>query len=506
VGGGGGAGMSAGGAMPGGADGAGGTGVGTGDGAHGAQVVPGAVAGGTVDAVSAAWAERLARALAPLGEPGDAATGLRHPGELPETVRLLDELGLARATPTALAARWTERTQALAVFGAGPTGPLEADLTRDGVHHVYVEGPAGSGKTELLRSLAASLAASERTDRLRLILVDGGGTERGEGLRVCTDLPHVETYLPAADPVRMREFAQELAGELKRRAELSAAAVAAAGADGSEGDGGRGAGGDGGPGGSGGLGGQRGPGGSGGQGGAGGSGGPVGPGGGGAGGSATGGVPGPRTAAGSGSGPGAGSGDIEAPPSGTLRLRTRDPGRAAEAPAPDPRAARRAVAALPAVVVLVDDYDALVAPALGSTARPAAGSVVRALDAVAREGARLGMYVIAASGRPERTGSTTAAELAGLWVSLGALVESGGEDAAAAPPGRGVLVSRAGGSATPFQAGRVTGRIPRTTTARPTVVPLEWERMGVPATARPLRELGNGPTDLALLASALQRV
>ncbi|MGW4703836.1 hypothetical protein ACWEP1_26310, partial [Streptomyces sp. NPDC004285] len=60
-------------------------------------------------------------------------------------------------------------------------------------------------------------------------------------------------------------------------------------------------------------------------------------------------------------------------------------------------------------------------------------------------------------------------------------------------------------SSTRSPAGRVTGRIPRTATLRPTVVPLEWERMGDPPTRRPVRELGNGPTDLALLASALDR-
>jgi hypothetical protein len=59
--------------------------------------------------------------------------------------------------------------------------------------------------------------------------------------------------------------------------------------------------------------------------------------------------------------------------------------------------------------------------------------------------------------------------------------------------------------ATPFQAGRVSGRIPRTATLRPTVVTIDWERMGDPPARRPVRELGNGPTDLALLASALQR-
>jgi len=59
--------------------------------------------------------------------------------------------------------------------------------------------------------------------------------------------------------------------------------------------------------------------------------------------------------------------------------------------------------------------------------------------------------------------------------------------------------------ATEFQGGRVTGRIPRTATVRPTVTPVEWERMGDPPVRRTVRELGNGPTDLALLASALER-
>jgi hypothetical protein len=71
-------------------------------------------------------------------------------------------------------------------------------------------------------------------------------------------------------------------------------------------------------------------------------------------------------------------------------------------------------------------------------------------------------------------------------------------------PGRGRL-SGADGRELSFQAGRVTGRIPRTATQRPTVVPLDWTRMGDPPTRRPVRELGNGPTDLALLASALER-
>jgi hypothetical protein len=152
--------------------------------------------------------------------------------------------------------------------------------------------------------------------------------------------------------------------------------------------------------------------------------------------------------------------------------------------------------------VLVDDLDALVAPALGSPGRPAAGSVVRALEAVARDGQRLGVHLVAATAHPDRTAGTEPDRRARLRVVLDAPPVSPGPDDPA--PGRGLL-RHADGRVTPFQAGRVTGRIPRTGTLRPTVVPLEWERMGDPPARRPVRELGNGPTDLALLASALDR-
>ena len=144
----------------------------------------------TVDAVSVAWAERFARALAPLRPAADAAGG--HPvAALPDASRLLDELGLARATPASLMARWAAAAdeapaggRTLAVLGAGPRGPLAVDLAGDGPH-LLIEGRAGSGKTELLRSLAASLAAAERPGPAG----HGAGrrrraAERGEGLQL----------------------------------------------------------------------------------------------------------------------------------------------------------------------------------------------------------------------------------------------------------------------------------------------------------------------------------
>ncbi|MFI6641666.1 FHA domain-containing protein [Streptomyces sp. NPDC050504] len=558
---------------------------------------------GSVDAVSAAWAERFARALAPLrAEGAGVLEGHRAAVALPRSARLLDELGLARATPASLMARWASAADAhgtpvpgapaQVVLGAGPRGALSVDLTDEGPH-LLIEGPPGSGRTELLRSVAASLASAARPDRLGLILVDGAGGERGgEGLRPCTELPHVFTHLVASDPVRMREFAQSLGAELKRRAELlgrqdfaewhtgrevsdrmvgqrtgseaathgtaaargtsphgtvthsagthssttahgtgthsSAAAHgtgthtsanahgsatahgtgtgtgtqgtaaygtgthgAGTGAHGTAAYGSVGGRGAGGPYGSGespqaaasvpapgsapipapgsapeharghtsGLGIGRG-----------------------------GAAPGTAT-----TGDGAGAADLEAPPSGTVRLRTASAARSQPVPGPAP---------LPRLVVLVDDFDALVAPALGAPGRPAAGSVVRALEAVARDGDRLGVHLVATSARPERTRDTELAQRTRLRAVLDAPVTDPAPDDPA--PGRGRL-GHPDGRVTPFQGGRVTGRIPRTATQRPTVVPLEWERMGDPPTRRPVRELGNGPTDLALLASALDR-
>ncbi|MEV0414829.1 FHA domain-containing protein [Streptomyces sp. NPDC050448] len=411
----------------------------------GKPVPPGATA--TADAVSAAWAERFARALAPLrAEPSPAGPGRAIAAVLPNTARLLDELGLARATPASLMARWAAATdqgqgvggRAELVLGSGRRGPVGAELVQDGPH-LLIEGPAGSGRTELLRSVAASLSAAARPDRLGLVLLDGAGGERGDGLQPCTELPHVCAHLVASDPVRMREFAQALGAELKRRSELlDGVPFAEWHAHRAVSD--------------------R--------------------------------MVSPRRPS-----PGELLGDLDPSPrpsgwgdpmsSGTLRLRSAAPRTDPAGPSP-----------LPRLVVLVDDFDALVAPGLGSTGRPAAGSVVRALDAVARDGARLGVHLVAASARPDRTAESELARTNPLRIDLDAPDQPG--------PGRGLL-RYADGRTVPFQGGRVTGRIPRTATQRPTVVPVEWERMGDPPARRPVRELGNGPTDLALLASALDR-
>ncbi|WP_200264035.1 FHA domain-containing protein [Streptomyces sp. HSG2] len=461
-------------------------------------VLPGTL--GTADAVSVPWAERFARALAPL-RPDPAGDGRGGPSAtpLPRTARLLDELGLARATPAALRARWAQAAddpgalggRARAVLGAGPRGPVAVDLAADGPH-LLVEGPRGSGRTELLRALVASLASAERPDRLAVVLVDGRGgvgsaVPPGDGLGVCTDVPHVVTHLVADDPVRMREFAQALGEELRRRAEAFGdldfvgwhTARASRAGEGAVRD----------------LGAERTP------------------------------PAGTRESPGTGTLASRDSDRVPAPPrvpgfSGPVDgLALRSPadarpvgvgspglGAHAEAVPEDRPEVRRPSDAgappAPRLVVVVDDLDAVVAPPLGAPGRPAAGSVARVLEAVSREGERLGVHLVVATA-PDGPGSASEpARAATLRVVL-RTPESRPEEPA---PGRGWSIGAGGGEgATPFQAGRITGRIPRTATARPTVVPLDWRRVGDPPTGRPVRELGNGPTDLALLASALQR-
>lgn len=352
------------------------------------------------DAVSAAWAERLARALAPVRE--EAAVPAGSGSALPEGCRHLDVLELRRVTPGALRERWTTAgTRLPLVLGAGPDGPLVTDLA-DGPGPLFVSGGPGSGRTELLCALAASLAVAQAPRDLSMLLVEGAS----ESLRPCADLPHVASYLGAADPVRMREFAQALRAELKRRATLL------------------------------------------------------------------------------------GHADF-----GAARQRVGRPGHgpsSAGSSHPEvPRMLAEGCEPLPRLVVLVDDVDALLAPPLGAPGRQAAGSVVRALDSVAREGQRLGVHLVTAG--TAVAGATTPEHWAVTRIAL-----------AGRPAGRAELL-RPGGAAVTFQAGRVTGRIPRTATLRPTAVRLDWARAGDPPTRRQVRELGNGPTDVALLASAATR-
>ena len=368
-----------------------------------------------VDAVSPAWAERFARALAPLrarARAGEAAPGVSAP--LPAVGPAAGRVGAGPGHPGVPDGTVGGRGRRHGVSSADGPGRCSvpdraarvgADLAAEGPH-LLIEGPPGSGRTELLRAMAASLAAAERPDRLSVVLLDGrdsgARTARpGEGLRVCTDLPHVTTHLAAYDPVRMREFAQSLSAELKRRAELLGRSDVRGVAPGRRcragwspsaprGHAARPA--------------------------------PVR-------------APGPTR----GPPPGRGSGrEPRPPPAKAPTTWTVRPARPFGCARRRPVNGRRRPRRCPGSWSSSTTSTLLVSPALGAPGRPAAGSVVRALEAVAREGERLGVHLVAAAGVGGRTAASGAGETGHpADQSRRPGLRTGRTGARARPPGRG---------------------------------------------------------------------
>jgi S-DNA-T family DNA segregation ATPase FtsK/SpoIIIE len=167
-----------------------------------------------LDGVSMSWAEDFARTVAPLR---DSAPAGRYDG-LPRDVRLLDLLEVDAREPTALAVTWSVRPRCTRVpIGIGPSGePVVVDLAQDGPH-VLVAGTTGSGKSELLRTLVASLAALNRPDELVVVLVDYKG---GAAFRECALLPHSVGMVTDLDGHLTERALRSLDAELRRRERL----------------------------------------------------------------------------------------------------------------------------------------------------------------------------------------------------------------------------------------------------------------------------------------------
>ncbi|HYH26062.1 MAG TPA: FtsK/SpoIIIE domain-containing protein [Blastococcus sp.] len=160
--------------------------------------------------VGAELAETAARALAPLRdvslEDDDAV--------LPDSVRLLDVLGLEPPTVDGVRARWQlgGRSTRL-VAGSGLHGPFRLDLRTDGPHGL-IAGTTGSGKSELLQTIIASLAVANRPDSLNFVLVDYKG---GSAFRDCVRLPHTVGMVTDLDAHLVERALASLRAELTYR-------------------------------------------------------------------------------------------------------------------------------------------------------------------------------------------------------------------------------------------------------------------------------------------------
>lgn len=168
------------------------------------------VDGVRADVVPRGWFERLGRSLAPIRDISSedlAAT-------LVTSSRLLDVLDLDPPRAEAVAQVWARGGRTTrAVIGETTDGPFTVDVRADGPHGL-VAGTTGSGKSELLQTLIASLAVANRPDEMTFVLVDYKG---GAAFKDCHHLPHTVGMVTDLDEHLTRRALDSLAAELRRR-------------------------------------------------------------------------------------------------------------------------------------------------------------------------------------------------------------------------------------------------------------------------------------------------
>ncbi|MFH8368280.1 FtsK/SpoIIIE domain-containing protein [Streptomyces sp. NPDC018031] len=172
------------------------------------------------DGVSLDWCRSLARAMGPLRDPGEDGD---EAAVLPGSARLLDVLALDPPQADAIRARWSAGGRSTrAAVGVSLDGPFFLDLRRDGPHGL-VAGTTGSGKSELLQTLVASLAVANRPDAMTFVLVDYKG---GSAFKDCVHLPHTVGMVTDLDAHLVERALVSLTAELTRREHILAAAGA----------------------------------------------------------------------------------------------------------------------------------------------------------------------------------------------------------------------------------------------------------------------------------------
>jgi len=171
--------------------------------------------GSTVQSVSADGitpqvAEQLARALAPIRD----ASAQQATGELPAAVDLLDLAALNPPEPSAIVERWNRAgTSNGAPLGVGAAGSFEFDPSRDGPH-ALIAGTTGAGKSRLLQTMIASLAATYPPNDLSFVVIE----YKGEAdLKACSEVPHVLRYVTDLDGHLAERALTSLRAELARR-------------------------------------------------------------------------------------------------------------------------------------------------------------------------------------------------------------------------------------------------------------------------------------------------
>ncbi len=162
------------------------------------------------DIVDKAWLDRVARALAPIRDVSTEDLS----ASLPAASRLLEVIKLENPTGELVEQRWSGGGRTTkAVIGEGVNGPFTIDVRADGPHGL-IAGTTGSGKSELLQTLIASLSVGNRPDEFNFVLIDYKG---GAAFKDCLHLPHTVGMVTDLDGHLTTRALESLGAELRRR-------------------------------------------------------------------------------------------------------------------------------------------------------------------------------------------------------------------------------------------------------------------------------------------------
>lgn len=170
-----------------------------------------------VDGIGLDVVEDFARGLAQWDDTAANQGDRELPARIALSAVLAPNVVLDKHTLTKTwAAANRDQRSLVATVGMCADEPTAIDLVVDGPH-ALIAGTTGSGKSELLRTMVASLAASYPPDLCNFVLIDYKGAS---AFAECALLPHTVGMVTDLDPATAKRALVCLEAELKRRERL----------------------------------------------------------------------------------------------------------------------------------------------------------------------------------------------------------------------------------------------------------------------------------------------